>query len=222
MQNRTMSVNRLMGRVYHYISCLYRISEKPRRPLPGRALDFLPPLTYIMPMKERTYRKIADRIGSSAFLTAFVNWSNRIATTSIYLLYPALLVYLLIHRDSTPLFEGFVPALLIPGISFVLLSIFRDKVNAPRPYEVFEIQPVINKKTSGHSFPSRHIFSVFVIATTVFYFFHCAGLIIGVVGIILAATRILGGVHFIKDVAAGAVCGIAAGIIGFYIILPLL
>lgn len=168
-------------------------------------------------MKEQTYREIAEAVNSSPFLKQYIIWFNRIITAAIYLLYPALLVLLYTRKD-----DGLLPAVLIPGISFVLLSIYRDRVNAPRPYEVFGVDPAISKNTKGHSFPSRHIFSMFVIATTVFYFYPLPGVLIGLTGIALAAGRVIGGVHFVKDVTVGALCGVGCGLTGFYVILPLI
>lgn len=174
-----------------------------------------------MPMKEQTYKNMLDAVESSGFMKGYIIWFNRIVTVTVYLLYPALLVLLLLRREEIPLGEGLVPAILIPGISFVLLSVVRDRINAPRPYEVFDVKPVIDKKTAGHSFPSRHIFSIFIIATTLFYFYPIAGVLVGVTGAALALNRVLGGVHFPRDVVVGAVVGILCGVIGFYLILPI-
>lgn len=166
-------------------------------------------------MKEQTYRAMAEAINQTPFIRSYIIWFNRIVTIAVYLLYPALL-FLLWHTKN----DGLLPAILIPGISFVLLSIYRDRINKPRPYEVFQMEPIINKKTQGHSFPSRHIFSIFIIATTIFYFHPLPGILVGLVGAALAFNRVVGGVHFVKDVVAGALIGIACGVIGFYIILP--
>ena len=168
-------------------------------------------------MKEQTYRSMVDAIESVPLMKQYIIWFNRIVTGAVYLLYPALLVMLYLTKN-----DGLLPAVVIPGISFILLSIVRDRINKPRPYEVFDLEPIINKKTSGHSFPSRHIFCMFLIAVTVFYFYPLAGVLIGLVGVALAVNRVMGGVHFIKDVAAGALCGILCGILGFYVILPLI
>ena len=173
-------------------------------------------------MREDSYRAISEAVKSSGFMTGYIVWFNRIVTTAVYLLYPALLLLLFFRsRSDLPLGQGFIPALLIPGISFILLSIIRDRIDAPRPYEVFDIAPIIDKKTTGHSFPSRHIFSIFVIATTVFYFYPAAGLLIGLTGVALAINRVLGGVHFIKDVLVGAAAGILCAVLGCYVILPI-
>ncbi|MBQ9015872.1 MAG: phosphatase PAP2 family protein [Firmicutes bacterium] len=168
-------------------------------------------------MKEQSYRAMVDAIRSVPLMKQYIIWFNRIVTGAVYLLYPALLALLAVTKN-----DGLVPAIVIPAISFILLSIVRDRINRPRPYEVFDLEPIIDKKTRGHSFPSRHIFCMFLIAMTVFYFYPLAGVLIGLVGAALAVNRVMGGVHFIRDVAAGALCGVVCGIIGFYVILPLL
>lgn len=172
-------------------------------------------------MKEQSYRAIFEAVDSSPFIKGYIIWFNRIVTNAVYLMYPVLLVLLYLNRDQVPLGRGLIPAILIPGISFLLLTLYRHVLNSPRPYEVFDFPSVINKKTAGHSFPSRHIFSMFVIATTVFYFYPLPGVLIGLTGAALALNRVLGGVHFVKDVVAGALLGILCGVVGFYVILPL-
>lgn len=105
--------------------------------------------------------------------------------------------------------------LAVPALSFVLVSLFRRRVNAKRPYELYGFAPLIPKDTVGKSFPSRHVFSIFVIATTVFFLQQGIGILLWAAGVCLAVIRVAAGVHFPRDVAAGAVigilCGVAAG-----------
>ena len=147
---------------------------------------------------------------------------NSVLTKAVYLLYPLMLIYLGIYHltDKEP---GFVPALLVPGISFVLVSIFRDRFNAPRPYEMPGAEPpIIKKDAPGKSFPSRHVFSIFVIAVTAFWVWPAVGILTGIAGVILSWCRVAGGMHFPRDVIAGALIGAGCGILGYYVILPLL
>lgn len=139
--------------------------------------------------------------------------TDMILTRTVYLIYPVLLVYLAIKREP-----AILQALLVPGISFILVSVFRYYLNAPRPYEVLGKDPIIPRKGKGKSFPSRHTFSTFVIAVTVFYFWPVAGILTGIAGALLASVRVLGGVHYVRDVIAGALIGIGCGLIGFYLI----
>ena len=147
---------------------------------------------------------------------------NSVLTKAVYALYPLLLIYLAVYHltDKEP---GFVPALLVPGISFVLVSIFRSWYDAPRPYEIPGAEPpLIKKDAPGKSFPSRHIFSIFVIAVTFFWVWPVSGILIGIAGVLLAWSRVAGGVHFPRDVIAGALIGVFSGVIGYYVILPLI
>ena len=91
-------------------------------------------------------------------------------------------------------------------------------INAPRPYEKFDMPPVIEKDTKGKSFPSRHVFSVFIIAFTIFVSHTGAGIMIALIGVAIAIIRVVGGVHEPRDVIAGAIAGIVAGIVGFWIL----
>lgn len=110
-------------------------------------------------------------------------------------------------------------ALMVPLDSFLILSVARYLINRPRPYEKFNFEPVISKDTKGKSFPSRHVFSAFVIAMT--YLLWSPVPVIGIFllffGILLAGIRGLSGVHYVSDVIAGAVCGILAGILGYIV-----
>lgn len=141
-----------------------------------------------------------------------INPLNNFITISIYCLYPVVLAFLAFTQDGR-----FWRALFTPAISFVIVSIFRNFINAPRPYEVSDTVPIIKKETKGKSFPSRHVFSVFVIATTLFYIFKPLGILLMLAGILLAVLRVVGGVHFSRDVIAGAIIGIFSGVLGFYL-----
>ena len=109
-------------------------------------------------------------------------------------------------------------AVFVPAVSFVGLTVIRRIINAPRPYETFDIPPVLEKDTKGKSFPSRHVFSVFIIAMTIFYEHPGAGVLLGSIGLLLGLVRVLVGVHEPRDIIAGAFAGIVCGIVGYYVI----
>lgn len=138
---------------------------------------------------------------------------NRILTLSCYLLYPALLLWALVTKDPRLL-----RLVLVPAVSFVSLSVIRRGLNRPRPYEALDIVPLIPRDKKGESFPSRHVFSVFVIAMTWGWVCPPVGYLLGVVGVLLAVTRVVAGIHFPRDVLAGALLGVACGWVGFYLL----
>lgn len=165
-------------------------------------------------MTKETYIRITEPLRNNPKRAAVIHICNRILTGLVFVSYPALLLWLFRNQE-----QSLIKAILVPFDSFIILTIFRFFVNAKRPYEVFDIPPVIAKDTRGRSFPSRHVFSVFIIAMT--FFAVCPvpvlGGVIFVLGILLAVVRVLAGVHFPRDVIAGAISGIAAGYIGYFL-----
>ena len=151
------------------------------------------------------FRKNAIRI---KILKEIDNWITR----AVFLAYPALLAYLFLQGNLRQLCFS----IGIPGGSFLAVSLFRSIYSAPRPYEVLDICPLIKKTTKGKSFPSRHVFSIFIIGMIFLDWNMWAGIILLILGVLLAYIRVVGGVHFPKDVAAGALLGILCGL--FYVI----
>lgn len=137
----------------------------------------------------------------------------RIADKVVVVLF--VLMYVLMAVGST----GAMPAAVIGYVAstaacFVVMGLIRRWLNAPRPYEVFDIKPLVPKKDlkSGRSFPSRHAFCAFLIATMFAIVFQSvAGMVPLLLAAALGAVRVLEGVHFPRDVVAGAVLGVAAG-----------
>ena len=109
--------------------------------------------------------------------------------------------------------------LIITAVPFIALSVMRYMINAPRPYELIEFYEKKPKGKSGCSFPSRHVFSVFVIATVMLPQNIALGIGLLLLGAVLGVMRVLLGVHFIRDVVAGALIGVISGAIGLLTLL---
>ena len=164
-------------------------------------------------MTKEQYIKITEPLRNDPEKTKRVVSMNQLLTSIVFMVYPLYMAVLYGERDPKLL-----KVILVPAISFVLVTIFRKIINAPRPYEKFEIPPVIDKDTKGKSFPSRHVFSVFIIAVTIFYSHPGPGIVIGLIGVAMAIIRVLGGVHEVRDVVAGSLIGLVCGLVGFYIL----
>ena len=148
-------------------------------------------------MKKETYIKMTDFIKSKPVLAKVLIAVNKLITAGIFVVYPLLLVWL-VFTDTAALFM----ATLVPCTGFVALSVFRHFINRPRPYEKFETTSVMSKDTVGKSFPSRHVFSAFVIAS-----------------VILAVMRVVLGVHFISDVLAGIIFAFVVSYAGYILLI---
>ncbi len=143
--------------------------------------------------------------------------ANRIVTTAFYLVYPIMLVVLLVFLImwGDPRFWR---VLLVPVLSFVIVTIFRRICNAKRPYEVWDVKPLFEKETTGRSFPSRHVFSAIMIAMAMLWLNIPAGIVLLAAGAYLAAVRVIARVHFLRDVIAGAAIAVGLGLLGFWVI----
>lgn len=105
--------------------------------------------------------------------------------------------------------------ILVPASGFVLLTLVRKWINQPRPYETWGIVPLLDKDSSGNSMPSRHVFSATIISMACLHANLPVGLMLLVLSAFLGFVRVLGGVHYPKDVLVGYVCGLLLGIIFF-------
>lgn len=160
-------------------------------------------------MKKETYIKMTKPFRENPKLAKALHILNKLFTGGMYLAYPLLLVYLFMIKDSM-----FLKALFVPASSFILLSFFRRKINRKRPYETFEMPPIIPKKTKGNSFPSRHVFSASIIAMTFLFVspWSWLGVVFLCLSCLLAVVRVVSGVHYISDVLAGLLVAILWGI----------
>ncbi|MBR5047317.1 MAG: phosphatase PAP2 family protein, partial [Eubacterium sp.] len=136
-----------------------------------------------------------------------IQFLNRLLTLTGYIVYPVILIYLFYKKN-----RKIITYLLIPAMAFGLVSFFRKKYNRPRPYEDPDIRTLTRREKSGDSFPSRHVFSYLLISVLLWSLCPGAGILMMVSGLVLAAIRVILGVHYPSDVIAGTILGILSGI----------
>ena len=109
------------------------------------------------------------------------------------------------------------PLVGVNAVGLAAVSFFRRRFNAPRPYECCSIAPLIARDGAGKSFPSRHAFSAFAIAASWFAASAPVAVVLLVAAVVLAICRVLGGVHFPRDVVVGALIGSATGALAAFL-----
>ncbi len=128
-----------------------------------------------------------------------------------YVVYPALLAYLAIFQ------RWLMPAcIIIPALCFGFITLLRMSVSEERPYEK-GLPNVLEKDTHGKSFPSRHVASMFAIASSWLLVSEPVGLALCIAGCAMGIIRVLGGAHYPRDVIAGAIFAFAFCAIGYAI-----
>ena len=158
------------------------------------------------------YNHIAGKIENKPIFLRLLRAFNRFMTVVMPIVYLTLLTTIYFR-------EGFGKQVLIyvfiPASGFVILSLLRKKINAPRPYEVWEIIPLLDRDSPGQSMPSRHVFSASIISMACLHASLSVGLILLILSAILGLVRVLCGVHYPKDVVVGYIYGLVWGVIFF-------
>ena len=158
------------------------------------------------------YDHVAGNIENKPFLLSLLRTFNRFMTVVMPMIYLTLLA-------TTYLQEGLGKQVLIyvfiPASGFVILSFLRKKINAPRPYEEWDIKPLLDRDSPGQSMPSRHVFSATIISMACLHASLTMGMICLTLSAFLGLVRVLGGVHYPKDVVVGYICALVWGVIFF-------
>ena len=158
------------------------------------------------------YDHIAGKIENRPIFLRLLRAFNRFMTIVMPMIYLTLLA-------TTYLQQGLGKQVLIyvfiPASGFVILSFLRKKINAPRPYEEWDIKPLLDRDSPGQSMPSRHVFSATIISMACLHASLTMGMICLILSALLGLVRVLGGVHFPKDVVVGYICGLVWGVIFF-------
>ena len=145
----------------------------------------------------------------------------------VFVAYPVLLVLLNLRLGRLLLagegaaalawMQRIARAILVPGITFWLGTVLRRRLNRPRPYEQPGFVPLAVREGKGCSFPSRHALSAAVLAAVWLWFYPAAGRAMVALAVAICALRVLTGVHYVRDVAAGAALGFALGLAGMWL-----
>ena len=178
-------------------------------------------------MNAEQYRAVIGWFNARPAAKKALRLVSRSAVALVYLLYLGMLAWLAWHRMGQ-----LWPALVVPASAFVVGTLVRKLIDRPRPYTALGFTPLFPKDKTGQSMPSRHCFSAAAIADGVVRA-AAAGAVLAVLGVLIAISRVVTGVHYISDVLAGLAFGsvfavlgwnafvLAASALGFYAIMLL-
>ena len=159
--------------------------------------------------------KLLKSVYKNKTLTAFLRILSHLASIFTFILF----CFTTAAIATTSLVSALRFCVVI-GAPYVIVSVARRMINAKRPYELYDFYETAPKNKTGVSFPSRHSFLIFAIATASLPISPVAASILFVLGVLLAISRVLTGIHFIRDVLAGALIGIFISLVGLFILSP--
>lgn len=166
--------------------------------------------------REKRLIKLYNGVYSRPVLSRVLDVVGKAATVLVALSF-LYAVLLLVYTGD---YLGAVRLAVLAGIPFVIVSLMRELIDCKRPYEVIDCELLRNstaKRKKGHSFPSRHVFSAFIIGTLWLLYSPYIGAATLLLGVIIALSRVLLGIHFLRDALVGAVIGTVSGLIGILI-----
>lgn len=158
-------------------------------------------------MSEDRYRKLYAAAGRLPHASAVLNVLDKALVGIVAGIYVFIFFWSFVSQ-----FPGALVIVFGPMAAFFFVTILRRVLNFRRPYEVFKMTPLLEKGTERRSFPSRHVASAFAIAASLLVWDVRTAVLVAVLGLVIAFIRVAGGVHFLRDVLAGAAIG---GGIGF-------
>lgn len=130
----------------------------------------------------------------------------KILPNIVFVAYAALLIYCALYKR-----DNIVEITLYPLGVLIFTTILRALINEKRPYEVYGVDSVFNKKTKGKSMPSRHAASTFIIAMAFMSVNLPLGIFMIFLSLLIGASRVLSGAHFIRDVLIGMAISVEIG-----------
>lgn len=160
----------------------------------------------------RWYAKISEPFRTET-LRKLINYADKALVFAFAAAFVIALGALAFNQDPRAIRFAVVPAIV-----FVVVTALRVAIGEARPYEQFDIDALVQKDTHGKSMPSRHMASAVVIACALAWLNAGLGAVALCCCAVVAFTRIVGGVHFPRDIVAAAAIAAAIGIVGFFVI----
>ena len=150
-------------------------------------------------MNRRRYQAVYRWFTARPRALAALRTADKLLAQLVYAAYPLLLRWLALQRNQR----------------------WHRAAGGPKPPQAHRgAGPALpaEKEKQGESFPSRHVLSAAVITAVFFYAAPPLGPVLAVITLLIALVRVIGGVHFVKDVTAGALLGGALGWLGCFVL----
>ena len=101
-----------------------------------------------------------------------------------------------------------IAVIVVVAASYVIVDlILKPIVDRPRPFELFDLQLIVDPPTTS-SFPSGHTASSFAAAASIFYYNRRCGIPAFLIASAVGISRVYLCVHWPSDVVIGALVGI--------------
>lgn len=140
-----------------------------------------------------------------------MNITTKLSSKAFFVIYGLGILFLALTAPNQLLYF-----LGIPGFTLGLVSLLRDLIKRPRPFDTLNVKPSLEHE-SGGSFPSKHSSSAMIIALSFFFINPSLAILLIVLACLTGASRVFTGVHYPLDVLAGQVIAVLVWCLGNFI-----
>ena len=106
-------------------------------------------------MTENDYRKISNKIRKYKYGEQIVRKLNLFSTSVVYIIYILVVAFMIITKEC-----DVIRIVAVTAVSFIGVSYFRKKFDSPRPYTVYNYEPIIKKEKKGIHFQADTYFQL--------------------------------------------------------------
>lgn len=102
-------------------------------------------------------------------------------------------------------------------VLWLIVEILKVMIRRSRPFAKLSDVRIVGARARGHSFPSGHTSQAFYMATILTHYFHTGpgvAFVLYFAALLVGITRMYMGMHYPRDVLAGAILGTCWGLIG--------
>jgi undecaprenyl-diphosphatase len=135
-----------------------------------------------------------------------------------YLFILVVLLYLAALWQAGPKHrKSLIIGLIIAGVAAVILDKAAGKLYYdPRPFTTHSFKPLITH-SADNGFPSEHTAFSMTIAALIFFYRRRLGAAMAIIALVVGIARVAAHVHSPIDIAGGALIGILAGYLGYWL-----
>lgn len=163
-------------------------------------------------INRQAYKTVTDFFKNNKTANVLLKIIYKYLPLLVFIFYPIGIVWVFFKQS-----EIFFQFVLVPLGVFIMVTVLRQLINEQRPYEKYGIEPVFAKDTKGKSMPSRHTASTFVISMAMLKINPYLGIVYFSVSFAIMISRVLAGVHYIRDVVVGMSLSVIIGYIFLFL-----
>ena len=154
------------------------------------------------------YTSINKFMWKHSFIKSCIHFASKFCPYMVAIYYSLFLLKVFLNKSGSILVLASEPITV-----FIIVILLRIIIDRKRPSEKYDLIPIDGSRKKGRSFPSIHVALSVSIALAVLHYGPNMGLLLSTLAGTITIVRLLSGVHYITDIAAGIIIAVAVNMI---------